>query len=160
MLISGLILMSPSFEQWLNALSVQEKATIYEHRKIMEDARDKYREAVLKYYKEHPPFVLGRSSDKENVRQDLINFYDLVTECLRIGDLKLLFDLGINPIFTPDGNINRLADPKNLAKYEAAISGWVQKSKTDLERLCMQTLRDYFKAANQSSKKDSQTTQK
>ena len=152
--------MSLSFEQWLNALSLQEKTTIYDQRKTMEDARDKYREAVLKYYEEHPPFVLGRKSDTENVRQDLNNFYDLVTECLRIGDLKLLFDLGINPIFTSGGNINRLADPKNLAKYEATASGWVQKSKTDLERLCMQTLRDYFRAATQSSEKDSQKNTK
>jgi len=152
--------MSPSFEEWLNSLSLQEKAAIYEQRKIMEDAREKYRESVLKYYEEHPPFVLGRNSDQENVRQDLNSFYDLVTECLRIGDLRLLFDLGINPIFASDGNINGLADPKNLAKYEATVSDWIQKSKTDLERLCMQTLRDNFRSAIQSSERNSQTTQR
>jgi len=152
--------MSPSFEEWLNSLSLQEKTAICEQRKIMEDAREKYRESVLKYYEEHPPFVLGRNSDQENVRQDLNSFYDLVTECLRIGDLRLLFDLGINPIFASDGNINGLADPKNLAKYEATVSDWIQKSETDLERLCMQTLRDNFRSAIQSSERNSQTTQR
>jgi len=117
----------------------------------MEDAREKYRESVLKHYEEHPPFVLGRSSDQENVKQDLKSFHDLVTECLRVGDSKLLLDLGISPILAPDGNINRLADPKNLAKYEATVSGWIQESKTDLERLCVRTLRDSFRSAMQSS---------
>ena len=151
--------MSLSFDGWLDLLSIQEKAEIYDQKRIMEDAREKYRKAVLKYYEEHPPFVLGRNSDRENFVEDLNNFHVLVTQCLRIGDLKLLFDLGINLIFTSHGNINRLADPENLAKYEVMISGWVQKSKTDLERLCLQTLRDYFKDAIQSCEKDSQTAQ-
>jgi hypothetical protein len=151
--------MSSSFEQWLNNLPLQEKSAICEQRKIMEDAREQYRDAVFQYYEDHPPFVSGRDSCRENIKQDLNNFYDLVTECLRIGDLKLLFDLGIDPIFASNGNIHRLADPKNLAKYETAISGWVQESKTDLERLCMQTLRDYFRDAIQLAEKNARATQ-
>jgi hypothetical protein len=151
--------MSSSFEQWLNNLPVQEKLAICEQRQVMEDAREKYSGAVFQYYKDYPPFLLGRDSCRENIKQDLSNFYDLVTECLRIGDLQLLFDLAINPIFGSGGNIHRLADPENLAKYEATISVWVQESKTDLERLCMQTLRDYFRDAIQFAEKEARTTQ-
>jgi hypothetical protein len=116
----------------------------------MEDTRSNYRESIVKRYTENPPFMLGRSSDEENVKQDLKDFYDLVTECLRLGDLTLLFDFAINPIFGPSGNINRLANPKHLAGYEVSIACLAEKCTTDFEKLCMRSLSECFKTASQA----------
>ncbi len=148
--------MPKSFEEWLDSLSIQDKAAIHAQRSAMEDARDKYKEAVLKYYEENPPFQSGRSSDNENIKQDLKDFHDLVTECLRIGDLEILFKYGINPIFGHDGKLERLADSSELDKYKAVISEGIVKATTDLERLCIETIRDKFRGAIESSKTISQ----
>jgi hypothetical protein len=144
--------MSKSFQEWLDSLPIQEKTAINEQRSAMEDAREKYKEAVLKYYEENPPFQAGRSSDIENIKKDLKDFHDLVTECLRIGDLEILFKYGINPIFGHGGKLGKLADPSKLDKYEAIISEGIAKSKTDLERLCIETIKDKFRDAIESSK--------
>ncbi|NEQ48432.1 MAG: hypothetical protein F6K00_34845 [Leptolyngbya sp. SIOISBB] len=134
------------YQNFVRRLSGRKKQEVEVVIKQMAIARDKYKKIINEYYtqrdKEGSLFLAGRSPTKENFKEDIANYDEMVEHCLRAGDAEILYKWGLGFLAKQNG-IKKLAS-QDVIYYVKAFQRLIDESTHTTERIYMTLLRDAF----------------